>query len=533
MVGLRLLDEVEFEMHAAGAHLAARAGVVDVLRDEDRIVVAGTEGLELLEDAGELGGDLREVELGVHLHDRDQHLGGDLAGDEGIHPAGELLHVLFLEGQAGGVDVATKILQQVGAALDGLVEVEAGDAAGGARDESVGLGQHDRGLVVGLHEPGGHDPHHALAPLGIVDDGGVLAGQACAGLDHLQGFLGDLAVDVLALVVVLVDLLADQHRRAGVRGLEELHGQPAGLHAPGSVDARADLEDDVVDGDVAGLEVGQGDHGGEALAGVLVELLEAEVRQHAVLPHHGHEVGGDADHQQVQQRDQGLEGDAEPLGIGLHELEAHATPGQVVEGIVAVLALGVQHRHGGGQRLAREMVVADDDLQPLAAGVLHLVDGLDAAVQGDDEPETAVGGPVDALVGHAVALVVAVGDVEVDLVGEALDERVDERDGRRAVHVVVAVDEDLLAGSDGAVQPLHGHVHVLHQERIVQRIQARAEEGARLLEGLDAALDKQFGQHLVDADLRGKPLDLGGIGRLLQDPLAFFAHITQRYEIFS
>ena len=44
------------------------------------------------------------------------------------------------------------------------------------------------------------------------------------------------------------------------------------------------------------------------------------------------------------------------------------------------------------------------------------------------------------------------------------------------------------------------------------------------------ALDKQLRQHLVDADFRREPLHLGGIGRLLEDPLAFFAHITQRYE---
>ena len=173
-------------------------------------------------------------------------------------------------------------------------------------------------------------------------------------------------------------------------------------------------------------------------------------------------------------------------------------------------------------------MVADDDLDPLAAGVFHLVHGLDAAVQRDDQGEPAVGGPVDALVGHAVAFVIAVGDVEVHLVGEALDERVHQGHGGGPVHVVVAVDQDFLAAGYGLVQPLHGRVHVFHQEGVVQGVQARAEEAARLVEGLDAALDQQFGQHAVDAQLRGKAPDLRGVGRFLGDPFAFFRHIIQR-----
>ena len=195
---------------------------------------------------------------------------------------------------------------------------------------------------------------------------------------------------------------------------------------------------------------------------------------------------------------------------------------------MAVLPLGVQHRDGLRERLLREVMVADDDLDPLAARILHLVDGLDAAVERDDEPESPLGGPVDALVGHAVAFVVAVGDVEVHLVGETLDEGIHQCDGRRAVHVVVAVHEDLLTGDDRLVQALHGLVHVLHQEGIVEGLQRGAEEGAGLLEGLHAALHQKLGEHLVDADLRGEPLDLRGIGRLLEYPLAFFRHIIQR-----
>ena len=141
--------------------------------------------------------------------------------------------------------------------------------------------------------------------------------------------------------------------------------------------------------------------------------------EYPVLSDHAHEVGGYADHQQVEQGNQTLEGYAVLAGICLHELEAHAAAGEVIEGVVAVFALGVEHGHGGRKRVLRQMVVADDYVQTLAPGVFDLVCGLDAAVQGDYELEVAFRSPVQALQRDSVAFVVAVGDVEVHLVGEA------------------------------------------------------------------------------------------------------------------
>ena len=129
--------------------------------------------------------------------------------------------------QAGGVDVAAEILQQVGAALYRFIKVEAGDAAGRARDEAVGLGQHHSGLVVCLHEAGSHDADYSLAPARVIDHGGVFAGKAAAAFHHLQGLFRDLAVDALAVVVVGVDLLPYEHGLVHVFGGQELHRETA------------------------------------------------------------------------------------------------------------------------------------------------------------------------------------------------------------------------------------------------------------------------------------------------------------------
>ena len=223
--------------------------------------------------------------------------------------------------------MAAEVLKQVGAALDCAVQVEAGYASGRTRHGAVGFGQHDCRLVEGLHQTGSDYAQYTLVPLRVIDYGGVLARQAASALNHLQGLLGNLAVYVLALVVVLVDLFAYLHCRAAVCRLEELDGEAPRFHTAGGVDARTDLEDDVINADVAGLEVGQGNHRQQALARVLVELAETEMGQYPVFPHDGHQVGGDADHQKVEQRNQAVERDVVLGGIGLHELEAHSAAG--------------------------------------------------------------------------------------------------------------------------------------------------------------------------------------------------------------
>ena len=144
--------------------------------------------------------------------------------------------------------MAAEILQDVGALLDAGVEVEAGYAPGAAGHKPVGLGQHDCRLVECLDQTGCHDPDDTFVPRGVIDDDGVVVDHALAGLDHLQGLLRDLAVDTLAFVVAIVDLLAHHHGLGRVGGGQQLHGQAARVHTAGRVEPGTDFEDNVVDG---------------------------------------------------------------------------------------------------------------------------------------------------------------------------------------------------------------------------------------------------------------------------------------------
>lgn len=113
VIWLRLLNQVQLHVHATGTDLASRPRIIDILRLEHGIVIARAERLELLEYAEELRVDLGEVQFGVNLHHRSHHLLDYVLLHETVHAARELLKVLFLQREAGGVHVTAEVLQEV------------------------------------------------------------------------------------------------------------------------------------------------------------------------------------------------------------------------------------------------------------------------------------------------------------------------------------------------------------------------------------------------------------------------------------
>ena len=84
-----------------------------------------------------------------------------------------------------------------------------------------------------------------------------------------------------------------------------------------------------------------------------------------------------------------------------------------------------------------------------------------------------------------------------------LDCCLQQNDSGGAIHIVIAVKQYWLAGSDGAFEPLHRRGHSHHQQRIVQVRDFRIEEGVSFLCRSDAACQQQLGQH------KGQPCFLG------------------------
>ena len=443
----------EAELEVALAHDAGAVGRgQQARRGKHGVGIAGAEGLELAQLGKKGVGDAAQGQGGGHVHGAHEVLGGERIGHHLLELLLESGHVLHLQGEAGGGAVAPKLVEQRGAGLQGLVHIEAGHRAGRAGGLAVALREDDGGAVVLVEAARGHDAEHALVPVGLVEHGGAGVLQALGARNHVQRLLGGVLVRAAALLVHLV------HHFGGVAGLLLVGGQQHGhgaagvAHAPGGIDAGREAKDEAADAQWAFAQRGQLAQGGQAgpqPVGFLVEAAQAVGGQDAVFAGDGHDVGRDAHGHQIEQVVEGGLVAAQVLAQGLHQLEAHATARQLLVRVPAVGPLRVEHGHGGGQVVAGQVVVADDEIDAPAGRVGHGLHGLDAAVEGHDEGEAVVGGVVDGGARDAVALGVAVGDVVV----QALDaeERREvahhERHRRDAVYVVVAKHEHLLAAA--------------------------------------------------------------------------------------
>ena len=190
----------------------------------------------------------------------------------------------------------------------------------------------------------------------------------------------------------------------------------------------------------------------------------------AILALERHQVGHRAQGHQVQQRALFyVHGDPAIRRLadqGLGQLERHAHPGQRLEGIGTVLALGIDHRQGKGQFRPHGMMVGDDDLQR-SARLIDLVHRADATIHGDHQAHTLAIQLAQGAQVQPIALVHAIGNVGAN-VGPQAGQRLHQQRGRgHAIRVKVAIDGDRRPPVDRSNQHVHRPVHILHFERIV------------------------------------------------------------------
>ena len=133
-----------------------------------------------------------------------------------------------------------------------------------------------------------------------------------------------------------------------------------------------------------------------------------------------------------------------------------------------IRSFGVEYGHSRWHHVVWNVMVADDEVYAKAFGIFYLLDGLDAAIEDDDEFNTCLLRKVYSLLAYSIALVIAVGDIVVDIGIELLQKLIHQCYSRAAVYVVIAVNENALLASHGIVEAIYGYIHILHQERINQ-----------------------------------------------------------------
>ena len=102
--------------------------------------------------------------------------------------------------------MSAEVVQQILAAFNGLVHVEACYGSCRACGHIVGPGQDDSRAEVDFRQARSHDTDYALVPLLVVDDDGLVLVLVVQFRHNLIGLLGHCLVQVLSLLVELVDL---------------------------------------------------------------------------------------------------------------------------------------------------------------------------------------------------------------------------------------------------------------------------------------------------------------------------------------
>ena len=108
-----------------------------------------------------------------------------------------------------------------------------------------------------------------------------------------------------------------------------------------------------------------------------------------------------------------------------------------------------------------------------------------------------------------------------------------QRHGRSPVHVVIAVDHNLLSRTYGLLYACHRFVHILHQERIVQVRQRGIEELIRFLYRVYASLYQQVRQNGGEIERGGQLLRRTDIALRFDNPSFVYGHNLQFLYILT
>ena len=141
------------------------------------------------------------------------------------------------------------------------------------------------------------------------------------------------------------------------------------------------------------------------------------------------------------------------------------------------------------------MVIGHDEVESEAGCCFGGGEIADAGVDADDEAYALLSRGGEHLRLHTVAFAKPVRHVEIYLAAEHLDGRLEQNDGRGAIHVVVTVDEDVLPPRNGGLNPGDGRGHALHGVRIKQVFDAGMKEEIGLGGAAYSALRQQLGHN--------------------------------------
>ncbi len=496
-------------------HDADRGGEAEIAAEEDGLGVAVADGLELLEPAGEDRGDAVGREGGVDADDLLFGAMGELAVGVVIEALLEQGNAVCWQGKADSEGVTAEAGEEIGAAFEGVEELESVDGAAGAVGHAVFHTDDDGGLGGALDDAGGEDADDATVPTVAGDDEHFVGGELGFGGEAVFNLAEGLSFGFAAVEVELLELGGELAGAGGVAGGEELDDFCCDVHAAGGVDAGAETEAEIVAGDflAGGIELGDGHEGAKAGPGGFAELANASGGEDAILSAEGDGVGdgSDGDH-----FEKGREDFAAGAGFvlafeeSLCELEGDGCAAEGFFRVGAAGLVGIEDGECVGDGVAGfgQVMVGDDEVEAKAACGVGFSKGAHAGVDGDDKADAGEGFFFEDGGLEAVALFEAVGNVEVNDgavgAGGHLNGGFEQDYRSGAIDVVVAIEEDGFVLGDGVFEACDGAAHAEHEKWVVEVVDGGIEELEGGFRGVDAAGDEQFCEGVRNAGLGGE-----------------------------
>ncbi len=262
----------------------------------------------------------------------------------------------------------------------------------------------------------------------------------------------------LAVAVQSLQLLGEPAGLGFVVREQELEGRARMAEPPGGVDAWREPEGDRACVHRRGVDAAGSHERPQAQLVRPREPLHARGHERAVLVDERDDVGDRGERDEVEVALQALHAEC------FQQFEDDARAAELRKGVVGRPR---RDNRAVGKRLARPVMVGDDDLQPGRPRLGDLLHRRDPAVDGEDERTSLPGQARQRLTRNTVAFLEAAREMPPDLGAEASQGRHREGGGADAVHVVVPVDADPPTGGDRPPNLLAGGLDVAEQERIV------------------------------------------------------------------
>lgn len=361
-----------------------------------------------------------------------------------------------------------------------------------------------------LEHPGSDDANHSEVPEQLAFHEDKVPGGIEAGADGADDFLRDGALDPLALPVLGIQTARDSLRLGGVLAEQQLQCFERILEPTGRVEPGGKLKSDFIA--AHGLA-----HLGHLLERdqpgtlCLIEPLEAAAYQDPVLSDQRHQIGDSPERDQIQiGTDIDVERGAQTrlasaLDQGVRQLEREARRTKLAKGrSTDRRRLGVDQGDGAGRRSADLMMVEHQDIHAPAGEPFDRRERRGAAIHGE---EKRCGEFVEAVfharLAQAIAFLHSMREIIAHRPAQSA-QYLGEQGGRRhPIHIIVAKNDDWLAGFSRAEQPLDGHRHVGQEERIGEVLQPRLDEAGDGLRLAQPPVEEALGQKPRDVKLLG------------------------------